>query len=927
MASAELIKLYNQILSTEVNGIVQLPLVNSLIDLAKVSINEEDDIGTALKITSTAKRYCVRLMQAQNLTFRQVDEYCIENKIEIPELQTYWNAVLEETPYLFESFIAYMEKNRPYPKKFYEPRKYTKDGKESLKIVARELQNLAGRKYKFLGVSLPARTGKALAYDTPVLTRNGWKNHGDLTIRDEVIGFDGEYKKILAIHNPCKMEYKVTFSDKEEIVCHGNHEWVVFDRYKNEVVTLETKEMIGKEIDNDGHRRFSMPISEKFRGDERELIVDPYTLGAWLGDGRNNNPDICGDKNDYAIVDKILHNGYELAWDTVNKVTGVVYYGFRNLRQQLQTYGMCHSRRRVDKFIPDDYLNSSREQRLELLAGLLDTDGTLRKSEHRYTFSTAEETLKDSFVSLVNGLGWRTSVVKYAPKTSSSGITGRRCTYAISFNPDEFIPCVLERKQLHEYSKQHRVTIDSITPIEDEVYGNCITVEDGIYRVGRTLKPTHNSTICIFYLCWQGLRRPNSHSAMGGHAGTLVKGFYKELLNLMTSTEYTFAEIYEHLHPNHTLICDKSAEDFTITLDLPDRFATITCRGIDATWTGAVDVSKDGLLYVDDLVRDRQHSLSPTRMEETFQEYLNKMVDRKNDGAQELMVGTLWNVLDPLERLRKINENNPDYKFIRVPALDDKDESNFDYEYNGFSTEYYKEMRQRLDNAEWQAKYQQQPFVREGLLFASNELKYFDGLVKIDDIARVYSVTDTAVGGGDSVSAPICYEMKDGRKLICKWIYDKRTVAFTVPRVINTYKEHSVTVARVEKNGVGSLWLDNAQKYIKENNIFGVKLIPVLAPNRMSKEDKIKGYSDTIKMNYTFLAPNITKPQEIPEGYLFFERDADYTNAMNEMAMYTSDGKNPHDDAPDSMSQLAIMDEKQSNGTVTVVHNPFRGGY
>lgn len=231
----------------------------------------------------------------------------------------------------------------------------------------------------------------------------------------------------------------------------------------------------------------------------------------------------------------------------------------------------------------------------------------------------------------------------------------------------------------------------------------------------------------------------------------------------------------------------------------PDRFATVTCRGIDATWTGAVDVSKDGVLYVDDLVRDRQHSLSPVRMEETFQEYLNKMVDRKNDGAQELMVGTLWNVLDPLERLSKLYANNPRYKFLRLPALDENDESNFDYLVNGFSTDYYKDMRERLDAPEWSAKYQQKPYVREGLLFPSNELKYFDGLVCVDEIKRVVSVCDPALGGGDNVSTPICYELFNGRRLITKWIYDKRTEKHTVPRVTKAIKDHSVTELTIEK--------------------------------------------------------------------------------------------------------------------------------
>ncbi len=192
------------------------------------------------------------------------------------------------------------------------------------------------------------------------------------------------------------------------------------------------------------------------------------------------------------------------------------------------------------------------------------------------------------------------------------------------------------------------------------------------------------------------------------------------------------SELYDFWHPeyeNKPFPTDKSSDEFTITLGDPDRFATITCRGIDGTWTGAVDVSSDGYLYVDDLVRDREHSLSPQRMENTFQEYLNKMVDRKNDGAKELMVGTLWNVLDPLQRISIQYERDERYEFRRIPALDENDESNFDYDINGFSTEYYKSMRERLANAEWMAKYQQNPYVREGLLFPENELKYSDGII------------------------------------------------------------------------------------------------------------------------------------------------------------------------------------------------------
>lgn len=459
-----------------------------------------------------------------------------------------------------------------------------------------------------------------------------------------------------------------------------------------------------------------------------------------------------------------------------------------------------------------------------------------------------------------------------------------------------------------------KIVADALQGLENREYDFL-----GISQPARTGK----STICIFYLCWKSLRHPNDHNAMIGHSGVLVKGFFKEVLNLMTSTEYTYQEIYTHYNPTMTLIREKSAEDFTITLGDPDRFATVTCRGIDATLTGAIDVSRNGVLYIDDLVRDREHSLSPTRMETTFQDYLNKCIDRKQDGAQELVVGTLWNVLDPLERLSKMYADNPRYKFLRLPALDENDESNFDYVLNGFPTEYYKDMRSRLDNAEWQAKYQQRPFVREGLVFPENELKFFDGLVKIADIKRVFAVVDPSVGGGDNTSCPICYEMNDGRKLIVSWIFDKRTINFTIPRVASAITRHTISEIRIEKNGVGILFLDKTQEYVKQNDIVGCVIKGVNAPNRMSKEDKINGYSDTIKRDFYFLSPKCEIPDnEVPEGYILFKRDADYQNAMDGMAMYTSEGRNVFDDSPDSMAQLAIMCQAKKNGQINVIHMP-----
>lgn len=840
------------------------------------------------------------------------------NKMTMQWRGLYWDMLLAETYEFFESYLYYMEMKRPYEKKFYEPRCKT------LNTVVKDLQALEDGNYKFYGLSLPSRTGKALAYDTPVLTDHGWKKHGELTILDRVIGLDGKFKRILAIHNPCKMEYKVTFSNKEEVICHGAHEWCVYDRHSSEVVTKETQEIAENVTDKDGHKRYSIPTRAVVDGEYKNLKPTPYVLGAWLGDGRNTNPDLCGDEKDHAIIDKIISDGYELSWKTTHKTTNVKYYGIKGLRFELQEYDMCHSRRRSPKRIPSCYLTASVEQRLELLAGLLDTDGSLVQKENRYQFTTNEEQLRDDFVTLVNSFGWRTCVTEYAPTTSASGITARKPYWVISFNPTMYIPCQLERKQIKDFSKQRNITIANIEKLSDDenIYGNCITVEDGIYRVGKTLIPTHNSTLCVFFLTWIVLRHPASHSAMCGHSGVLADHFYKELIDLFTTEEYTFMDMYMYWHPDSKGLVDKSADKDTISFETKGNFPQLTCRGIDGTWTGAIDISSDGYLYIDDLVRDRTHSLSPTRMDDTFSEYLNKCVDRKNNGAKELMVGTLWNVLDPLMRMEEMYKDDPQYKFRRIPALDfDTDESNFDYTVNGFPTEYYRDMRERMikagNEAEWWAKFQQKPYVREGLLFPLNELGYFNGIITDDHKYEYVVCCDVAFGGGDNVSMPVgLKDLETGVVYVVDWYYNSAGVKVTVPGVADMLIKHGVRTVTFERNNGGLLFAKQVNEELQNRGyLCACETKP--APNNISKTDKIKSCEEKIKARVKFLDGTDCQV-ELEDGMAYYPKTAQYDKALRDMAQFVTIGKNINDDAVDSISQMCLKAFGDINSMATV---------
>ena len=482
------------------------------------------------------------------------------------------------------------------------------------------------------------------------------------------------------------------------------------------------------------------------------------------------------------------------------------------------------------------------------------------------------------------------------------------------------------KKFYYPRKKTLKIVVDDLQNLED----NPIKFQ-GVSQPSRSGK----STLCILFLCWIAMRRPNSHSAMGGHSGVLAKGFYKELLNMMTSAEYTFQEIFFFWHPEYAdkpFPTDKSAEDFTITLGDPDRFATITCRGIDGTWTGAVDVSQDGYLYVDDLVRDREHSLSPMRMESTYQEYLNKMVDRKNDGAKELMVGTLWNVMDPLERIRKKYEGNPDYRFRKIPALNENDESNFDYEINGFSTQYYRDMRDRLDNAEWMAKFQQQPFVREGILFQTDELRYFNGILPDAD-HRIVGVTDVALGGGDSLSMPIGAEYENGDVYIFDWVFNNGPKEVTLPIVVGKIIGNEIRQTRFEANVGGDLYCSKVDELLQEQG-YKCSCTHKRAPNKVEKKAKIIAYSGDVKRRFVFLQSRMPTAEErdldAQLGIKRYYRTKEYQKAMDEFTTFVTIGDNTHEDAADGITQLAMfLENPTTTATVEAIQNPFwsMGGY
>ena len=804
--------------------------------------------------------------------------------------------LLFDAPHNFDCAFRYAEWNRPIQKRFYEPRR------KQLKRAADAMQRLEERKIHRLLLMCPPGIGKALANDTPVLTRNGWKKHGDLVVGDEVIGVDGKFKKVIAVHPKCEVDRLVEFSNGEKIICHENHEWNVYDRGRRHYRVHDTKYIEGRSLSyggEEGHRghryAIQLPHTPVIEGEHKDLF-DPYTLGVWLGDGTNRNPTVCCAPNDKAVIDRIVRNGHSIEWHTTHKSTGVLYFGFR-IRKELRQYGMCHSKHRTEKHIPEDYLTASVEQRLELLAGLIDTDGTL--AGKKYCFTTADTLLRDTFVELIATFGWRACVREYAPTTSSSGVKARRPYYTISFTPNLHIPCELERKRNNEPRPQRAIAFKKITKVSP-VEGNCITVEgDGMYLVGKTLVPTHNSTLAIGFMVWSGMRNYDLSILGVSHNNAFLRGVYDEMLRFLDQGgEYLWSEIFPDVFISNTL-----AKDMRIDLVTQKRFQTFELSSVGSGNAGKVRATN--LLYCDDLVDGLESAMSIDRMDKLWGLYNTDARQRMLGDCAELIIQTPWSLHDPIDRLESMFENDPDTEIIKFPALDENDESNFDYPYGlGYTTKQFHDQREIMDDVSWRALYMCQPIEREGQLYDPESLKrYYELPDKEPDV--IFAVADTKEQGPDYCAMPIVYKYGD-EYYIDKFICDNGNPDIIEERIAQTLVERGVKLARFESNRGGTLFATDVQKKVKAKG--GITKITTKW-NQTNKDTRIITRAGWVKEHCVFRDESVY--------------DKEYRTAMDMLCQYNMAGKNKHDDVPDVMADLADYVENMGVASVSVAKRFF----
>ena len=394
-------------------------------------------------------------------------------------------------------------------------------------------------------------------------------------------------------------------------------------------------------------------------------------------------------------------------------------------------------------------------------------------------------------------------------------------------------------------------------------------------------------------------RWPELPNLMSAHSGKLTRSFYDGIgMIIGDPIEYCWAEIFPGVS-----IESVSALDQTINLGEPNRFKTITCRSIDGTLTGGTRC--EGLLCADDLVSGIEEAMNINRLDTLWGKYTNDLRTRKKKNCKELHIATRWSVHDIIGRLQRLYANDERARFISIPALDENDESNFDYKYGvGFDTAYFHDMRRSMDEISWLCLFMNQPIEREGLLYHADDLRYYYNLPEGEPDA-ILAIADTKDTGKDYFFAPVVYVY--GEDYYVEDCICDNGVRGVPERVAALFFKHGVQQARFESNSAGGKVAQEVEGLIRG---LGGSTHVTKKFTASNKETRIIVNSEWVKNHCLFLDRTSFRP------------NSDYGRMMNFMLTYTQMGKNPYDDVPDGIAQFALFAQSFTQRRFQVVQRP-----
>ena len=524
---------------------------------------EFNDHKLGNKFTGKAKKMAIELATKdaidpqtnKPMSIWHLDEMLRRNNTSTQELEAFWYTLQIEAEHLFDSFMLFLERKRSFRSQFYLPKREIlwKHG------VIQSMQALEDDDLDLLALSMMPGSGKASRNSAKVVTPSGFKTMGEIKVGDTVISGMGRKSKVLGVFPQGKRPvYRVHMDDGSFTEVSDNHLWTCQtrdDRQRgNKYRTITTLEML-KNVKVEKGKRCNYSIDYVPRFDfegNNDLPLHPYALGALLGDGcftKGNMQISVGDKDIVLRLWAHLPKDYEIV-----DVDGCTFRIKSNehkghtktqIRQTLEKLGL-YGKKSIEKHIPECYLYSTYENRLELLRGLLDTDGHATKSYVEYTTSSPQ--LAQDVRDLVHSLGGYCSVKEREVGYKKDGVF-RKCRNSfrmfIQFSADMPSPFWLERKK-EVYKPKRKIWKRYIENIEyvGEEETTCIYIDDTSHLyITDDYIITHNTTLEKFFAAWVIGRHIADYSLFYSHSDDITRMFYDGVLDITTNEkEYQYSQ-------------------------------------------------------------------------------------------------------------------------------------------------------------------------------------------------------------------------------------------------------------------------------------------------------------------------------------------------------------------------------------------------
>lgn len=402
---------------------------------------------------------------------------------------------------------------------------------------------------------------------------------------------------------------------------------------------------------------------------------------------------------------------------------------------------------------------------------------------------------------------------------------------------------------------------------------------------------------------------PRDFSLFYSHSGDITRMYYDGVYDIVTNTEeYTWNEIFPDLSVTST---NAKMEQFNV--GKYKSFPSVQCTSVGSKNAGKVRASK--FLLVDDMIGGIEEAMNPIILDKLWDKYAvdarqRKIQDTDGKNCKEIHIATRWSVHDVIGRIQNMYENNPRVKVIAVPDVDPvTGESNFEYEFSGFTKEFFEDQQLLMDDISYRCLYKQEPIEREGLLFPEDKIRRYLNLPH-GEPEIVTGQCDTKGKGTDYFVLPVL--QKYGEDYYCVDCVCDNTADYEMQyeNAANVLANNKVQECEFERNAGGDRVAMEVNKRVEKK---GWICNITDTPTETNKEARIFQCSNWILQHVIFKDPSSYKPNE-PYGVM-----------MSLLKRYSVSGKKQLDDVPDVFSNFALRVTNGRNvAKVEAAVNPFR---